>query len=230
MGTYLKPAEVTVSDDWDEHRARGSAEPGTDYETGVGTDLRIAESGRVSVIDRSNGGAEGRRFTVDLDDGRRVSYIHLDAIADNAYIGQRVARGQTAIIWSGASGNGSDHAYGPHVHVTLQERPGLPYSQTINFEQYLGHEEQPDMDAEQDARLQNIENLLQYPGQGYGWPQVAGQAAQDIQARLAVPGAGYDWLPAVNNKLASMWTPLIASAVASVLTVAAIVLTVRRSR
>jgi murein DD-endopeptidase MepM/ murein hydrolase activator NlpD len=138
MGSYVAPTAAPVSSDWNEHAGRNprSPEPGTDYACAYGTDLAMADAGTVAVIDTGNGGGEGRRMSVDLDDGRRVSYIHLSAI--NAWIGQRVRRDQTGVCVSGASGNGSDWYYGPHVHTTLWERPGMPYSESIDFERYIG--------------------------------------------------------------------------------------------
>lgn len=134
---YLIPADVPVSASWQDHRDRQppSGEPGTDLATAYGTDLRIASDGVVAVVDHSPSGAEGRRCSIDLDDGRRVSYIHLAGIS--AYVGMRVGKGQTGVIWSGASGHGSDHGYDPHVHVSLWERPGMPFADTIDFMLYL---------------------------------------------------------------------------------------------
>jgi hypothetical protein len=135
---------VWISDTWQGHKNRKppSAEPGTDYATAYGTDLAMAEAGRISVVDNSPGGGEGRRMSVDLDDGRRVSYIHLDSI--QGWVGLRVVRGQTGVCRSGASGNGSSWYYGPHVHVSLWERPGMSYSQTIDFEAHVGPPPEPE--------------------------------------------------------------------------------------
>lgn len=144
MSGYCAPADVWVSCDWQCHRDRpdgGSPEPGTDFATAYGTSVRMAGDGTVSVIDYNNGGGEGRRLTVDLDDGRQVSYLHLSRI--NAFMGQRVAWGQTDVIWSGASGYGNDWYYGPHVHVTLHEHPGMPYKDSIDFEKYVGAPDPP---------------------------------------------------------------------------------------
>lgn len=143
-GTYLVPANVPISCSWQCHRDRpngGSPEPGTDYATAYGVDIAMAEAGTVSVIDTSPGGGEGRRLSIDLDDGRRVSYIHLSQIM--ARVGQRVSRGQRGLALSGASGNGSDWYYGPHVHVSLWQRPGMAYRDTIDFERYVGNPPAP---------------------------------------------------------------------------------------
>jgi murein DD-endopeptidase MepM/ murein hydrolase activator NlpD len=135
---YQVPNDAPISSSWSDHRNRNppSNEPGTDYACGYGSDIAMAEAGYVSVIDTNNGGGEGRRLSVDLDDGRRVSYIHLSSI--NAYIGQRVERGQVGLCRSGASGYGNDWYYGPHVHVSLWERPGMSYKDTIDFAAHVG--------------------------------------------------------------------------------------------
>lgn len=134
--SYLAPAEVGISDNYAAHIARDSAEPGTDYKTAYGTDLRVPAKGKIIVADRSNEGAEGRRLSILLDDGRVVDWIHLASI--QASVGDRVSRGQRGVAKSGASGFGKDRRYGPHVHVTLRARRGLPFEQTLNFENFLG--------------------------------------------------------------------------------------------
>jgi murein DD-endopeptidase MepM/ murein hydrolase activator NlpD len=138
MSGYQRPAEVTISCSWGCHRNRTppSPEAGTDYATAYGVDIAMAYAGTISVIDTSPGGGEGRRMSVDLDDGRRVSYIHLSKVMGK--IGQRVARGQKGVCLSGASGYGSDWYYGPHVHTSLWQRPGMAYADTIDFEKYVG--------------------------------------------------------------------------------------------
>lgn len=131
---YITPADVGISDDYRAHKRRNSKEPGTDYKTAYGTPCRAAGAGVVSVVDHSNRGAEGRRLSIDLYDGRRVSYIHLSKIG--VQLGDHVNAGQF-VMESGASGFGQDWYYGPHIHVSLWERPGLAYADTIDFEKYL---------------------------------------------------------------------------------------------
>ncbi|MBM3716231.1 MAG: hypothetical protein FJW64_10975 [Actinobacteria bacterium] len=135
---YATPASVGISDDRDEHLARRSLEPGTDYMTAYGTDLRMPAAGTVVYVDNDPAGAEGRRLQINLDDGRVVDMIHLHRIHVKA--GTRVARGQTGVCQSGGSGFGKDRHYEPHVHVTLRARTGLAYSQTIDFEDFVGDE------------------------------------------------------------------------------------------
>lgn len=132
---YQKPCTAPISDDFAAHQARNSVEPGTDYACAYGTAIKAAESGIVSLADSGNGGGDGRRVSIDLDDGRRVSYIHLSRVDVGG--GQRVTRGQRVGL-SGASGFGDDWYYGPHVHVSLWKRPGLAFSDTIDFQPHVG--------------------------------------------------------------------------------------------
>jgi peptidoglycan hydrolase-like protein with peptidoglycan-binding domain len=133
---YVTPADVGISDNWQDHKDRDSAEPGTDYVTDYGTDCRIAGDGVVQYVDNSNGGAEGRRLQVNMDNGEVIDYIHGSWI--DAHEGQRVSRGQTGIFYSGASGFGEDWYYGPHVHVTRRLYDGGPYWDTVDFEDAVG--------------------------------------------------------------------------------------------
>jgi murein DD-endopeptidase len=146
---YLTPSDDWIRASWQDHRNRNppSGEPGTDIATAYGTDLRMPADGVVSVVDPSPSGAEGRRVSIDLDDGRRVSFIHLRNTV--AWVGMRVSRGQFGVAWSGASGHGSDWGYAEHVHVSLWARPGLPYWDTLDFMAYVETGE-PDPEPEPD--------------------------------------------------------------------------------
>lgn len=140
---YLRPVNAPISDDRSEHLARStpSAEPGTDYACGYGSPILAAAAG--TVVDRQthNGNATGRFVTVDLDDGRRVRYLHLSVV--EVKIGDRVSRGQR-IALSGASANGNDWGVGPHVHVTLwpshayvfNNSRSRSFTGTLDFEQF----------------------------------------------------------------------------------------------
>jgi murein DD-endopeptidase MepM/ murein hydrolase activator NlpD len=182
--SYTTPADVRVSASYQSHIDRNppSGEPGTDYATNYGTDLRMAGDGIVVDLSNSNDGGTGRFLAVDMYDGRRFRYLHLSEIM--AYIGQHVFEGQRGIVWSGASGFGSDYGYGSHVHVTLFPTHAYNFGSTLDFELYAGEDD--DMNAEQDNRLKNVENLLQVAGAGYGWPEVGGKASQDVQSRIYI--------------------------------------------
>lgn len=119
---------------WRAHINRGtpSVEPGTDYYTPVGTPLKAASSGVVADIGTSIKPATGYYITLDLDDGRRVRYLHLSRI-DVSY-GQRVQWGQV-IGLTGATGYGEyDWSWnvaetgGAHVHMTVFPWHGYPSS------------------------------------------------------------------------------------------------------
>lgn len=132
MTGYLTPADVGVSDNYQKHLERNSKEPGTDYKTAYGTDCRMPGNGVIAIVDNSSAGAEGRRLEINMDNGEVIDMIHGARI--NARVGDRVTRGQKGIFISGASGNGVDWYYGPHVHVTRRASKGLPYKKSIDFE------------------------------------------------------------------------------------------------
>ncbi|QDF15948.1 metallo-endopeptidase [Microbacterium phage Alex44] len=123
-GGYLRPTPAGgISSSWQAHKDRRppafpgpSQEPGTDIACAYGTTLVAPEDGVVVEIKTSNSNATGRFVTIDLNDGRRVRYLHLSAVLVNS--GARVTRGQ-AVARSGASANGRDWGVGAHVHVTL---------------------------------------------------------------------------------------------------------------
>lgn len=130
--TYVTPADVGVSDDYQDHLNRNSAEPGTDYKTAYGTDIRIAGDGVVALVDNSNQGPEGRRLQINMNNGEVIDYIHGANI--RAYVGQPVEKGQRGVFITGASGYGNDWYYGPHVHVTRRLKKGLAFKDSVDFE------------------------------------------------------------------------------------------------
>lgn len=129
---YCRPiSNPTGLSTWTAHTNRGvpSTEPGTDYYTPSGTSVLAAASGVVVDTGDSVYPATGRFVTIDLDDGRRVRYLHLSR--RRVSYGDRVQWGQH-IADSGASGYGSDffgepyrnaafwnNTGGDHVHMTL---------------------------------------------------------------------------------------------------------------
>lgn len=171
---YAMPATAPISATWQDHKNRNppSQEPGTDVATAFGTRVGCAEAGKVTYIDTNPGGGEGRVVGVTLNDGRYVRYLHMDQI----YVGynQAVGRGQTLGL-SGASGYGDPWYYGPHVHVSLWERPGMPFSQTIDFQRYVGDGDGDD-DMDYNTFLSYLQRAFKYdlrpngtgtPGQSY---------------------------------------------------------------
>jgi murein DD-endopeptidase len=133
---------VYVPCTWQCHKDRKppSTEPGTDYAVSYGTAVYAPFTGKVHDIKNTNTGAAGRVVYLIADDGSTwVRLLHLSAISVS--IGQRVTMGQTVVGKSGASGYGSDHYYGPHVHVSLwvgwatTPTPGI--TPTVDFQAYL---------------------------------------------------------------------------------------------
>ncbi|KQM38384.1 M23 family metallopeptidase [Microbacterium sp. Leaf203] len=122
---YIRPVPFNRATSWATHRRRNppSTEPGVDYFCPIGTPVAAAESGRVVDTGDSIGPATGRFVTIDLDDGRRVRYLHLSRRAVGR--GERVSRGQV-VGYSGATGYGEEdwswnvaETGGAHVHMTV---------------------------------------------------------------------------------------------------------------
>lgn len=162
----LKPTGLST---WTAHTNRGtpSTEPGTDYYTPPGTPIRAAASGRVVDTGDSVYPATGRFVTIDLDDGRRVRYLHL--LRRRVSVGDRVQWGQH-IADSGASGYGSDYfgepsrnsafwnnTGGDHVHMTLWAKQRYTFGRyaTLDPELYMAPDqsEEDDMTPEQSNQL-----------------------------------------------------------------------------
>lgn len=187
---YVTPADVPVSDNWYDHKARESAEPGTDYATAYGTNLRAPEAGVVIGVDRDSGGPAGRRLTLLLNDGRMVDWIHLSEIWAND--GDRFSRGQTDLALSGASRYGMDWAdgMGPHVHVTLRADRWRPFSDTLDFEDYV--DGAGDAGGTEEARL--FLETLGYDTGGPGWGPKCDACAKDFQRSVGLLDDGI-WGP-----------------------------------
>ncbi|MFD6699676.1 MULTISPECIES: peptidoglycan-binding protein [unclassified Microbacterium] len=184
---YLTPADVPISENWFDHRARGSLEPGTDYGTAYGTPLRAPASGKVIGADWSTCGEAGRRLTMLLDDGRMVDWIHLSEIWVN--VGDRFDRG-ALIAKSGASRRCLEWGVGPHVHVTLRADQWRPFADTLNFEDYV--DGAGDAGGTEDARL--FLESLGYDTGGPGWGPVCDACAKDFQASVGLVADGI-WGP-----------------------------------
>ena len=132
MTTYVYPCATTsVSDDFADHVARGSVNPGTDYTAGYGSSVVSVASGTVTDADNSPSGGGGRTVHVDHDDGSGADYLHLDQAVVG--VGQRVSQGQL-LAYSGASGNGSDWYYGPHLHISFRYNHAHGYGNSGNVD------------------------------------------------------------------------------------------------
>lgn len=147
---YVRPVDPTNGrmSSYRAHKLRvpPSSEAGVDYYCPIGTPIRAAGPGRVVAIAGGIMPATGRFLTIDLEDGRRVRYLHLSRWA--ASINQRVDKG-TIVAYSGASGYGSEffgarsvgsiplNTGGPHVHTSLFPRHLYTFSTTLDFELYV---------------------------------------------------------------------------------------------
>jgi hypothetical protein len=112
------PATYGISDDFGEHVARGSAEPGVDVMTPVGAAVYAPGPGSVVDVHSSSSGATGRYVTIVTSGGDWFRFLHLSQTLVN--IGDTVTQGQL-VARSGASGFGSDYGYSPHLHITFKQ-------------------------------------------------------------------------------------------------------------
>lgn len=142
--------------------------------------------------------------------------------------------GDVVISLGGGNVVATDWPYGGQIGIcTIDERerqigrPYLGWTEYIFDQPIAQGEDDDDMNAEQDNRLRNIENLLAIPGAGYGRPEVIQQNTDKIIGKLET-GAGYDWLPAISNQLWVLWRPIAAAAVFSLIAAVAVVFGVRR--
>jgi peptidoglycan hydrolase-like protein with peptidoglycan-binding domain len=141
-GGYQRPTSTSfISSSFQDHKNRKpvpSQEPGTDYGCAYGSTLFAPENGVVVEADSRTIGADGRRLTIDLDDGQRVSLIHLAGLSVG--VGTRVSRGQV-IGRTGASAHGKEWGVGAHVHTSLFDKHsynGFGTNSTIDFERFVG--------------------------------------------------------------------------------------------
>jgi len=147
---YIKPVSYTGISSHRAHTRRvpPSQEAGVDYYCPIGTPVVAPAAGRVVAVGGGTGPATGRFVTIDLDDGRRVRFLHLSAWRTS--VGDEVDGGDL-IGLSGASGYGSEYfgasspsripanTGGPHVHVTLWPRHAYSFgvnAGTLDFDAY----------------------------------------------------------------------------------------------
>lgn len=118
MPDFIRPVKSKkISDTFADHKARGSVNPGVDYVVPVGTPVFAIADGVVDDATTSIAGAGGRMVWLNCD-GWKVDYLHLSKVKVKR--GQKVKRGDV-IGLSGASGKGSEHGYGAHLHIALRK-------------------------------------------------------------------------------------------------------------
>ncbi|TAJ46368.1 MAG: M23 family metallopeptidase [Herbiconiux sp.] len=128
MPNFIFPcATHNISDDWAEHRARGSA-GGVDFTCPYGSAVWAMAAGTVTIVDNTTAGSGGRYVRVTHEDGSSTEYLHLSQILVKK--GQKVGQGET-IAKSGASGFGEEYYYGAHLHVHGITAGGARYDCTI---------------------------------------------------------------------------------------------------
>jgi len=151
--SYTRPVDPTGISSFYAHTRRNppSQEAGVDYYCSIGTPIIAAGDGRVVAAAGDIYAATGRYLTIDLDDGRRVRYLHLSRWAKSA--GDRVRQG-AVVGYSGASGYGSEFfgassmdtfpwgdTGGPHVHTSLFRSWAYEFgsnpTRTLDFEAYV---------------------------------------------------------------------------------------------
>lgn len=114
---FIRPVKTKkISDTFADHKKRKSVNPGVDYVVKPGTDVFAIEDGIVNGTTTSIDGAGGRMIW--LQCGKyKVDYLHLSRILVSK--GDHVVKGQV-IGKSGASGLGSEHGYGAHLHISIR--------------------------------------------------------------------------------------------------------------
>lgn len=105
-----------VTDDYADHVARGSVNPGTDYAVAVGTPVYAIAAGTIAFADSSTSGSGGRMMGVNHAGGYQSQYLHLSRLVRT---GGTVAQGEL-IAYSGGSGYNQERYYGPHLHLSLK--------------------------------------------------------------------------------------------------------------
>lgn len=114
---YRPTSMKKLSDDFADHKARGSVNPGVDYPVKVGTKVRAVADGTVNDIVTSISGAGGR--VIMMQHGSyKADYLHLSKIVVKP--GEAVKAGQL-IGYSGASGLGKENGYGAHLHFSIRK-------------------------------------------------------------------------------------------------------------
>lgn len=119
--TYPVPPKfiTKITDDFADHKARGSVNPGLDFATPVGTDVYATGAGVVTLADGSPDGAGGRMVIINHGGGNTTESLHLSRVL--VAVGDKVKQGQV-IGKSGGSGFGKEDGYGAHLHIAVKKK------------------------------------------------------------------------------------------------------------
>lgn len=103
-------------------RGLGRGHTGIDYRANLGTAVRAADDGVVSIISTGWSGGYGNEIVVNHGGGVSSRYAHLSTV--NVEVGQRVSQGEVIA----ASGN-TGRSTGPHLHFEkiINGRPVNPF-------------------------------------------------------------------------------------------------------
>lgn len=107
----------TITDNFADHKARGSVNPGLDYAVNANRIVRAISAGTVKVADGNPDGAGGRMVVIDHGGTVVSESLHLSAVKVTA--GQEVKAGDM-IGYAGGSGFGKEQHYGTHLHLAIK--------------------------------------------------------------------------------------------------------------
>lgn len=117
---YIWPADPAVwgiSDNFAAHVARGSAEPGVDVKTPVGTPLWAPGAGTILAVQNTPAGATGRYVTLITTEGDWFRLLHNSNVLVQP--GDTVDQAQL-LGYTGGSGFGQEAYYGAHTHISFK--------------------------------------------------------------------------------------------------------------
>ena len=138
---WQRPTKTSkLSDDFKEHKARGSVNPGVDYPVAIGTPVMAVADGIIVKTVNNTLGAGGRMVLIRHGE-YKADYLHLSKIT--AVPGKAVKAGDV-IGLSGASGKGKERGYGPHLHLSIRKGGTfLTGKGNIDFEGLIKKQETP---------------------------------------------------------------------------------------
>lgn len=120
MVDYVRPCKTKkISDDFADHKARGSGLPGIDYVCPIGETVWASAEGVVIKTSNRANQPNGKHVVIEHPDKAKSYYLHLSEIS--VKVGQHVTRNEHI----GKSGNTSaGNSTGAHLHFTLINSKG----------------------------------------------------------------------------------------------------------
>jgi len=134
MVWYRPTSMKKLSDNFADHKARGSVNPGVDYPVAMGTEVKAIADGKVNKTVNNVSGAGGRMVLMQHG-SYKADYLHLSKVL--VKVGQTVKAGDV-IGLSGASGLGKERGYGPHLHLSIRKGGShLTGKGNLDFEAFM---------------------------------------------------------------------------------------------